>query len=634
MEADSRRKVFKTAGAIVPVNTEDIPCPNCSEPTGVQKSVERHIVTLEHGSFVAKETVRGCMARCMHPSGQLVTIRSGDLSRLVAPGAKYGYDIEVRVGLERYLYHRQREEIRSSLMLEHGITLSSGEVSVLAGRFLHHLEALHLSRTSVLRETLARDGGYPLHIDATGEDGRGTLFTVCAGWRGWVLGSWKLPTERADQILPCLKEVVALFGPPVALMRDLGRAPILAAHTLVDGLDKKIPILSCHQHFLRDVGKDLLKASYEELRSIVRRFRLMPELRKMARDLGRRLGSELPVLRNDISEWIESATEHKVPNGITGLATVRSLTQWALDYSADGKHQGFPFDRPYLNLYNRCHALRRAIDAYLRRPPDDIKVRRALHRLAKILDPVVSEAIFTSVTGTLANRAALFDELRGALRLSQKVSTDATLSSHLSTDSVERAVAELKDVHQALDSLTDSLRNRRPERGPAQDTRKAIDIILDHLDSHGNSLWGHVIQLPDDVGGGIRVVDRTNNLMEGFFHQMKHGERRRSGRKVLTRDFECLPAAASLAYNLTCSDYVELLCGSLENLPAAFAQIDAIRCTHTLEVLPSLMQTVNIGIASASLPRADLSLVRTSVMRKRIEAAARSRAPRYIVAGK
>ena len=52
---------------------------------------------------------------------------------------------------------------------------------------------------------------------------------------------------------------------------------------------------------------------------------------------------------------------------------------------------------------------------------------------------------------------------------------------------------------------------------------------------------------------------------------MKHAERRRSGRKVLTHDFESLPPAAALAYNLTRPDYVALVCGSLDALPARFS---------------------------------------------------------------
>ncbi len=116
-----------------------------------------------------------------------------------------GYDVMTYVGLQRFLYHRQREEIRSALLHEHGISVSSGTISNLAKLFLGYLRELHNSRSDRLQDAMANDGGWPLHIDATGEDGRGTMLVAFSGWRHWVLGSWKIPTENADAILPCLK---------------------------------------------------------------------------------------------------------------------------------------------------------------------------------------------------------------------------------------------------------------------------------------------------------------------------------------------------------------------------------------------------------------------------------------------
>ena len=594
----------------------------------VQKSHPHGVATLEHGSFLASETVRVCAARCTSSSGALITRRSEVLPRWVEPGFVYGYDIEVRVGIQRFVHHRQREEIRHDLKEQHGISLSTGEVSTLAARFIQHLEALHRQRAPAIRKALARDGGYPLQIDATGEDGRGTLFIAYAGWRGWVLGSWKISTERADLILPHLREVAASFGAPCAVLRDLGKAVIPAALDFVKELRRKIPIISCHLHFLSDVGEDLLEPSHDELRDLFRRYEIRPRLRTLARDLGRRIGSKLSSLRDDVSTWAEEATEHRLPEGPAGLATVRSLAQWGLDYASDGDHLGFPFDRPYLDLYERCRTVRRAADAFLRRLIKDRAVRRALRRLVRILDPVFADPSVSGVAKTLSCRAKLFDELRDALRLCPKSSSQQEPDQ--STVPPEKASAELRDIRKALNALTRSLRRRRPERGPAQDSRRAIDLILDHLDRHGDSLWGHVIQLPARVGGGIRVVARTNNQVEGFFHQMKHGERRRSGRKVLSQDFEVLPAGAALAYNLNHPDYVKLLCGSLEKLPEAFAALDRSRRTHDRK--RSSSDSLESETFSASFPQADRRIVRADSLRRIIEDAARSRAPRLKLA--
>jgi hypothetical protein len=586
----------------------------------VLKTLRRNVVTLAHGAFVAREVLRACSSDCREVSGARTLLRSQSLASQVAPGAVYGYDLEAHIGLERYLHHRQREEIRRELLEKHRISLSSGQVSILAARFVEHLEALHEKRAPELARAMQEDGGYPMHVDATGEDGRGTTLVVYNGWRQWVLGAWKLSTERADLVLPRMRQVARAFGPPCAIMRDLGRAMIRAARQLVRELPGQVPILGCHAHFLRDVGKDLMEPLYDQLRLLIRRHRLRVQLRALARDLGRRLSPVLPDARQDVECWAESAAEHVLPAGAAGVASVRSLAQWALNYPQDGLGLGFPFDRPYLDFYRRCHTVRRAADAFLRQAPGDARVRRALRRLAGLLDPVLRDKAFCVVAAKLARRAALFDRLRHALRLStgRRPGRESVLSP-------KRAATELQDVRKAVGCLQRALRRSRPKRGPAQDARQAIDIVLTHLQRHGRSLWGHAIRLPRRVGGGVRLVARTNNVLEGFFRAIKHGERRRSGRKLLTYDFERLPAASALVANFTRPDYVEILCGSLDRLPQAFMEVDVEQRASDRGTVDA--NAADAEILSSSLPYPDRALIRSDALRERILAAAHSRAP-------
>ena len=112
---------------------------------------------------------------------------------------------------------------------------------------------------------------------------------------------------------------------------------------------------------------------------------------------------------------------------------------------------------------------------------------------------------------------------------------------------------------------------------------------------------------------------------------MKRGERRRSGRKVLAQDLEQLPPAAALAANLRLADYVAILCGSLDMLPQAFAQLDASsrrRPSIVARAAARVADATDCDIVSASLPIADRGIIRTEQMDRRILAAARSRAPR------
>lgn len=159
LEAESRKRALSTHGVVVSVAPKEHACPRCGGPTAVQKSTVRGVATLEHGAFSANETVRVCAQRGTHPSGRLVTLRSQDLSRRVNRGGVHGYDLEVRVGLDRYVRHRQRLEIQHDLETKDGIRISTGQISILSARFLQHLEALHWQRAPALRNALAADGG-------------------------------------------------------------------------------------------------------------------------------------------------------------------------------------------------------------------------------------------------------------------------------------------------------------------------------------------------------------------------------------------------------------------------------------------------------------------------------------------
>jgi hypothetical protein len=275
-----------------------------------------------------------------------------------------------------------------------------------------------------------------------------------------------------------------------------------------------------------------------------------------------------------------------------------------------------------LDLYRRCCTVFCAVEYFQQQKTIDRGVRRALDRLGQVLAPVNAEVAAQKVARKLDAPSKLFDELRDVLRLDRGKSPDGSPDSISPDEQAEF----LQKMEQGFKDFSKSLRDRQAERGITKEEKKMLDVVVKHLDRHGHYLWGHVVQMPERAGGGIRIVPRTNNILEGFFHQMKHGERRRSGRKVLTQDFEGMPAAAALVYNLTRPDYVKLVCGSLDQLPALFSALDVARRERELATPKGTPAKASIPeVATAGLPLADRRLVRKDSIRDRIRDAANHR---------
>ena len=131
-----RQQILGTTDTCVSADEAPGICPVCGgDRWFVQKSRARHGKTLTHGQFEARETVRVCAAGCRHSGGLLVTQGGGSLAKHLLPASVVGYDVMVRVGVERFLRHRQRQEICALIEDEAGIRISTGEVSALVAAF-------------------------------------------------------------------------------------------------------------------------------------------------------------------------------------------------------------------------------------------------------------------------------------------------------------------------------------------------------------------------------------------------------------------------------------------------------------------------------------------------------------------
>lgn len=512
----------------------------------VQKTKQRKVITLQGGTFNAREVPKVCTQDKSHP-----VMGSAELSLLVKPRQRYAYDLIVSVGLARYLRRKQREEIRAELYHERGIELSDGSISNLCDRFLTHLEALHLARTPQLRTAL--QAGYPLHIDATCEHGKGGLFVCMDGWRQWVLQAVRIPSEHADYLQPLVERTITLFGEPIATVRDLGDAGAKAVARL---REKGIPDLICHYHFLAAVGKKLFDQSYSLLRRLLQCSKVRADMRVLLRELRR--------------------YRHATPDeGRFGGGQVRedllALVLWILE--GEGKRDPpYPFSMPHLEFFQRCQQTVFRTECWVASPRTQPE-RRAIAHLSTLINRLEHDDRFATAVTRLEKGWQAFCELRDVLQLTNTELPRADLRHHQAEIPALEA-RRLQEIENAVHDCQAQLRQRIIDSdNTVSGNTSPTAVILKYLDRYGERLFGHPT-MRDRDGSILAIVERTNNVLEHFFGDEKQRLRRRLGRANLGRDLEDQPAQAALAANLRHPDYVRVLCGSLDNLPWAFADLD------------------------------------------------------------
>ena len=507
----------------------------------------------------------GCPHQCVwyHDGHSIRVYRSRQLAQLVAPRQMYGFDVLTKIGTLRYLESRQRGEIQAYLDKNYDLHIPDGTIHELIVRFADTMAAIHEQHIDRLRRMLEASGGYVLHVDGTCEEGSQIHFVCLVGPGPIVLWSAKIASENAVEIRDVLRQVDNKFGRPTATMADLSGS----IHKAVLEQWPKVPFFYCHWHFLADIGKDLWTESYKGLRERLRQMEIRAKLRRFSKKVDKTLGDQKTQARW-ICQHLETPAFWKTQGRpLKAAAMAAGMTEWILSASAEGDGRGFPFDLPHLSLYLRARRVRDILDkdilGHLKgRTPHEEKL---LMRLYGILDCFLKSTALQRTIQQVQEANTLFTRLRDALRLTAQGSVKG-LNGTASFSSPEQASQTEADVHR----LRQDLYCER-ERQLSVTKRKGIDIIVQHLDKYWDGLFGHCLKLGDP--NRLVMVQRTNNISERFFRGVKRFIRRITGKKKLNREVNALGEQALLIFNLKTPAYVKLICGNLDNLAPAFAEL-------------------------------------------------------------
>jgi len=523
----------------------------------VLKTRTRKVTTLPLGQWIARETIWS------DPATHQV-YASADLRRLVAPGCNYGYDVLVYVGRKLFVEAQPVRQILTELARRH-VHLSASTVAQLGRRFIVLLALAHRRCAAGLQQAMSLQGGYILHLDATYEDKSPMLMTGMDAVMEIVLGNIKLPSEKADGIVPFLRQLKQCFGPPLASVHDMSKGILAAIQEVFPG----IPDFICHFHFLRDLGKDLLGAEYDRLRQRLQTHGTVGQLRARLRTWQKQIDADAQ-LRQTLAQLPASGWPTQ-PLSQAPLLAAYLLAHWILAGLQQGQGYGFPFDRPLLALARRAQEVYAQIQSLLALNSSEVWRRNLpFHHLGRDLHDLVSDRPLGHTLNRLETHSQLFDQLRQALHL-------APVNGHQGLNHDGESV-EMKTLQREVQAFTEQVLAR-----PDYATTPAFEKMIEQIERYGPKLFAAPLVVSTPQGARTIQPQRTNNLMERFFRDFKRHCRHKTGCQALGRTLRTMLADTTLVHNLQNPEYLKILLDGQPTLEALFAQIDPATVREELE---------------------------------------------------
>jgi len=522
-------------------------CPHCGAKLHVQKSWEKTIVTMDIGAFKVKETVLEC------PYDKTV-FTSPQLRALAPTQCTYGFDVIVHIGMLLFVHCCNEREIMKDLAARN-IFISQREIGYQGRKFVVYLALAHRESRKQLIDSMAKRGGYILHVDGTCEGDSPFLFCGLDGISEIVLDNIKIPSERKELLIPFFQRIKEQYGDPVALVHDMGVGILKAVEKVFPGIADYI----CHFHFLRDIGKDLLLKDYQGIIKKLREHDVRGLLRQKARYLEKKVGQD-PDIIADLKVSLENGKLMTAcVESIPALSTY-TLIHWAFESSSKSSGYGFPFYRHHLEIYHRLkkiHCLLGNIsDIRLRGQAKD---NRSFIQVQKLLQEVLADKELNELAANMKAKAKVFDKLREALRIAMPEGKNGLNDDGDETDikTIEKKVTEFRDW-----LVSDEKREETYLK------------MIEQMDKYWEKLFADPLVVNTPQGQTIITPQRTNNILERFFRGEKRRNRKKSGTASLNKTLKTILADTPLVRNLENEEYLNIILNGCSTLAERFSQID------------------------------------------------------------
>ena len=518
---------------------------SCGGKFRVIKTRRKRIATMEIGEFIAHEAVVCC--QCCG------SVRNSEqLLKLVSHRCKYGFNVIVFIGRLLFVECKNEREVQEQLR-KRNINISIREIDYLGKKFIVFLALAHRESQGRIKNLLGSKGGYILHLDSTVEGDSPHLMTALDEIADLVLDNIKIPSEKAEHIIPFLKRIKKAFGSPIAVTRDMGSGIASAVADVLPG----VPEFICHYHWLRDIGKDLFGADYEALRRGFKAQSIRTSLTNLARQLKTKIDNN-PNLTASLDSYIAGNINGSPAEKLFPAVMAYTLVLWILDAKRDSRGHGFPFDQPYMSYYQRMEVVKETLGGLT----PLVSTETSIVHLKKIIGRVLNDRTMQKVAAQMKEKISVFNRLRDAMRIA------------------------LPDNRKSLNDDGDDVDIKTIEKG-VYEFRHAKDLValaasqmpyrkmFKQIDKHWEKLFADPITITTAHGTFLIQPQRTNNILERLFRDIKRRYRRKTGTHSLSKTLKAMLADTVFVRNLDKPEYMALLLNGKTSLEERFAEIEA-----------------------------------------------------------
>jgi hypothetical protein len=513
-------------------------CPKCGMPLMVKKTQKRRLVTPAKDTKVM-EVIKRC--NCSNE-----TFVSNKLRKLTPKKSPYSFDLLAQIGRLRFDEHRQVSDIRRHFS-KSGISIPDTTAQRLCKRFLKYFTAVHLECPSQIKEKIEQNGGYVLQIDGTQNHGRGTIMLLKDSISGIQLFSERVVSEKADYIKPILEDIRDLYGPPLAVIRDMGKGNAKAVDNVFEGA----VVIICHFHFLRALGNRLFKYYHDKFRKNVDKTGVKGKLKELRRNAKTRLKTA------------------RDPFAVEILNELVGILDDVLTSSGEGL--GYPFDLSKLRFYERCLKAEKRVEKLVERcinAWNRVAIAYDVHGVLKRLHK--SSYRLAKYAEILQEREVWFKKARKALRWKNG---PIPLSTKLRWSD-----GELKAARKGIDTFLEEIRSIRKEelafKGKRSHLLRAFGTIEQMFIENRDKLLAPNVEVQTPKGKRVIKLERTNNGVEQDFRAIRRHGRRLKGNTDVEDLVQKEGVGLLLLLNMEIDEYAKTLYGSWDTMGKRFAEVN------------------------------------------------------------